>query len=355
MIEFTRFFLSCVVLEAHFWPLGMPWLAWASVFGFYTLSGFLMTRVLRERYGFGLLNLGRFMCNRVLRLWPAYLAVLAVTAAMLLIPGMDQIYGLLHLPRSPFDALANVTVLGLVGTDFRYMTLMTLTVPNSWSLSIEMFCYLLLGAYFAKTPGRLWALGIIGCIALTWSTGTCLARDPPIAEYAPYCFQNRYGVLQAGLIPFAGGGLLQFHIEALRPTLMRWTWPIAAGLTAIALLTWATPALQYTVAPFIGPLAVALLMIHAVRRGAPSRVTDFFGRASYHLFIAQWIIAAMLLRGTPLPRDSAVLALATLAVSLAFSAALVPLEHRIERYRRRVAPAAPVASPKLAAAAAIEA
>src|SRR5947209_5961483 len=68
MIEFTRFLLSTIVLEAHIWPLGVPWLAWQSVFAFYTLSGFLMTRVLHERYGFGLNGLLRFALNRVLRL-----------------------------------------------------------------------------------------------------------------------------------------------------------------------------------------------------------------------------------------------------------------------------------------------
>ena len=64
VIESVRFLLSCVVLQAHIWPLDAGWLAWQSVFGFYTLSGFLMVRILRERYGFGGRNFCRFALNR---------------------------------------------------------------------------------------------------------------------------------------------------------------------------------------------------------------------------------------------------------------------------------------------------
>jgi peptidoglycan/LPS O-acetylase OafA/YrhL len=73
VIEYFRFILSAIVLEAHIWPLGVPWAAWQSVFGFYTLSGFLMTRVLHEKYGCTPIGLGMFALNRFLRLWPAYL------------------------------------------------------------------------------------------------------------------------------------------------------------------------------------------------------------------------------------------------------------------------------------------
>jgi peptidoglycan/LPS O-acetylase OafA/YrhL len=44
-----------------------------AVFAFYTLSGYLMTRVLNERYGFTAAGTAAFALNRVLRLWPVYL------------------------------------------------------------------------------------------------------------------------------------------------------------------------------------------------------------------------------------------------------------------------------------------
>src|SRR5260370_22857470 len=154
MIEFTRFLLSTVVLEDHIWPLRVSWLAWQSVFAFYTLSGFLMTRVLHDRYGFALHGLSRFAVNRVLRLWPAYLIVLTITTLALSFPGVGHVYPLLHFPRGVLDAIANVTVIGLVSFDFRHMLAMTLMAPTAWSLSIELFCYFLLAIYFARSPAR---------------------------------------------------------------------------------------------------------------------------------------------------------------------------------------------------------
>ena len=344
MIEFVRFFLSFIVLQSHIWPLNASWTAWASVFAFYTLSGFLMTRVLRERYGFGVRNIFVFILNRVLRLWPAYLVVLGATAALLIaVPESGHIYSLLHLPRGPFDALANITVLGLVAFDFTHESHMTLMVGNSWSLSIEMFCYILLGLYFAQSPARLWALAVIGLLVMTWSTAVCAAQGPDSLDYDRYCFQQRYGVLQAGFVPFAIGGLLQFYVRRLAPLVERWRWAIvAAGLASLVPIA-LFPVLQSTIAPFMGSILVSAVIAYSVGRDFRSAVSDFFGRASYHLFIAQWVIAGAFVQFTALQKDTAALCLATLVASLALSGILVPLEHHIERLRRHLAPATPTA------------
>src|ERR1700731_4385124 len=110
MIEIVRFLLSAVVLESHIWLPATSWLAWQSVFGFYTLSGFLMVRVLRERYGFGPRNFAPFILNRFLRLWPAYLVVLGLTGVALRLLNVEGIYPLLHRPYDQWDALANIAV-----------------------------------------------------------------------------------------------------------------------------------------------------------------------------------------------------------------------------------------------------
>ncbi|MBV9062468.1 MAG: acyltransferase [Alphaproteobacteria bacterium] len=339
MIEAVRFVLSCIVLEAHIWPLGVPWLAWASVFGFYTLSGFLMVRVLTTRYGFGVRNFFCFIANRVLRLWPAYLVVLGLTAVGMTAFRLSEIYRVIQLPTQPSGVLVNLTVLGLVGLDFRHEAAMPMMVGNIWSLSVEMFCYMLLALYFAKTKSRLWALAALGAVMIAWSTANCAVQPPDAAAfYGGYCFQNRYGVLQAGFIPFALGGLLYLHAEAAARVVKLHGVAIAAALVGCLALIGAIPVLQFTLAPFFGSVLVGCAVVCG-RGGARRRtIIDFFGRASYHLFIAQWIVAAALIRIMGLARDSFVLCLATLIVSLGLSFLLVPLEWRIERYRRRVAP-----------------
>jgi peptidoglycan/LPS O-acetylase OafA/YrhL len=350
VIESVRFLLSCVVLQAHIWPLDAGWLAWQSVFGFYTLSGFLMVRILRQRYGFGGQNFCRFALNRVLRLWPAYLVVLTMTSFSLQHLDIGGVYPLLHAPRDHWDALANITVLGLVGVSFSHEAAMTLMVPNSWSLSIEMFCYLLLALYFAKSEKRLVVLALIGAVTLAWSTGECVARGGQLLGAGPYCFQSRYGVLQAGFIPFALGGLLYFRLAQIRTAIAGRGWWIASGFFIATVLIAAEPALQYTVAPFFGSLIVACLVALASNQAKATGLTDFIGRASYHLFIAQWVLAALLVRMTSLEVDSFTLCLATLALSLLMSALLVPMEHRIETLRRRLVPTEATAKADLAVA-----
>src|SRR5947208_2802423 len=138
MLEVVRFLLSIVVVEAHIWPLNVPWFAWQAVFAFYTLSGFLMTRVLHEKYGFTGPGRLAFCISRVLRLWPAYLVILAITVAALHVAPLGEIYGLLRAPHTSGEWAATLTLFGLVGPDFGHMVSMPLTIPNNWSLSVEV-------------------------------------------------------------------------------------------------------------------------------------------------------------------------------------------------------------------------
>lgn len=355
MIEYTRFLLSCVVLEAHIWPLDVPWLAWQSVFAFYTLSGYLMTRVLVERYGFGPRNFVRYMANRVLRLWPAYLVFLGIAVVAILTLGAAAMtFGEITVPHTLRGGLVNITVLGLVGFDFSHFVRMPFLAPNAWSLSVEMFCYMLLGAYFARTPRRLAALAVIGAASLAWSAGSCALNPEAPAFYGRYCFQSGYGVLQSGFIPFAAGGLLYFHFERVAGVVARWWRWLVLAILGASLVIFLSPVLQFTVSPYLGIVIVGAILPFAVRRrGRATQLQDFFGRASYHLFIGQWTVAALLAYTTKLPHDSFRLCLATLAASLALSIVLVAMERRIERLRRRVAPVGPVSVGVLAAAPAV--
>jgi len=79
MIEVSRYILALVVTLTHLQPLGVGRPGSIAVFAFYTLSGYLMTRVLNERYGFTARGTAAFLLNRVLRLWPAYFAILGLT------------------------------------------------------------------------------------------------------------------------------------------------------------------------------------------------------------------------------------------------------------------------------------
>ena len=334
MIEITRYLLAAAVAQSHLWPKGQDWMGQIAVFAFYTLSGYLITRVLNDRYGFGWRGTGAFVLNRILRLAPAYYIILAIALGALTVLPLQDFHFLIRMPETPAEIVTNLTVIGQVTFDYRQWISLAKPLITSWSLSIELCCYLLLALYFARTPARLWAFAIIGALAITASTGWCIAVDP--TGYGPYCLQNRYGVIQAGFIPFAAGGLFYFH----RPALTAWIGARLKLLAIVFALAWlsmfAGRWLSATIGPFLG-IPFTYLLLTAAGNYRPTRLFDFFGRSSYHLFIAHMPIAAILVTGFDLPPYKFVTMIVSIAVALSLSAFLVPLEWRVEGLRRRIA------------------
>ncbi len=64
MIEIARIVLAALVAQTHIWSWNATWMGWQAVFAFYTLSGYLMTRVLNTRYGFTWQGKTAFAINR---------------------------------------------------------------------------------------------------------------------------------------------------------------------------------------------------------------------------------------------------------------------------------------------------
>jgi len=135
----------------------------------------------------------------------------------------------------------------------------------------------------ARTSARLQAFDTVGAVAMAISTWYC-AVGPEPAAYGPYCSQNRYGVLQAGFIPFAMGGLFYFHQGALR------VWIKTNWLALIVLLIaghaamFLGNALTATIGPYLG-IGMMFCLLAVWKGETASRTEDFFGRASYHLSI----------------------------------------------------------------------
>jgi peptidoglycan/LPS O-acetylase OafA/YrhL len=335
MIEVTRYVLALVVVLTHLQPLGMGRPGSIAVFAFYTLSGYLITRVLNERYGFNARSTAAFLLNRVLRLWPAYFIILVLTLIALWFLPLQDFFPLIRFPMTPGEIIGNVAILGQVTFDYVQGLPLAKPTVTSWSLSIEVFCYLLLAMYFARTPARLWAFVAIGAIAMGFSTWHCaVSADPSL--YGSYCYQNRSGVLQAGFIPLAVGGLFYFHSRSLR----RWinaNWrTLIVLLVAAVTATFLSNAISATVGPYLG--IGVMFCVLSVWNGQPGNSSqDFFGRASYHLFIGHMPIAAVLVIGLKLTQGSLFVFLAAVIVALALSLGLVPLERNINGLRQRIA------------------
>jgi peptidoglycan/LPS O-acetylase OafA/YrhL len=334
MIELCRYVLALMVAQTHLWNVGHAWTGNIAVFAFYTLSGYLMTRVLNERYGFTARGTATFLANRVLRLWPAYLILLGLTLITLLFVPLSNYFSLIRMPQSPLEIITNLTIVGQVTFDFVQWLPLAKPLVTSWSLSIEVFCYILLAIYFARTPSRLWAFAAIGLLAMAISTWHCAVSADP-ARYGPYCSQNRYGVLQAGFIPFAMGGLFYFHKLSISQWINAKWLPVGAMLVVSVIALFMSSTLNVTIAPYLGIIAMFCLLSRWDDRQANS-VQDFFGRSSYHLFIAHMPISAVLIVGLHWTANTVAILIGTVAVALVLSAGLVPLERSINVFRQRI-------------------
>jgi peptidoglycan/LPS O-acetylase OafA/YrhL len=336
MIEISRFILAAIVVQTHLVPTGTDWTGQIAVFGFYTLSGYLMTRVLNNRYGFTWRGTAAFLINRFLRLWPAYCVIMGLALLALQFLPLSNFFFVIRTPRAIAEIVTNITVVGQVSFDFIQWLPLAKPLVTSWSLSIELCSYLLLAFYFARSPTRLLTLAALGVIGMAASTTWC-ALGPDAGRYGPYCFQNRYGVIQAGFVPFACGGLFHFYEKSITYGILKHRRFIVAGLGCAVAAMFAGPVISATVGPFIGIPGVWVLLSTTQGASGPTRIQDFFGRASYHLFIMHMPLAAVLVTGFGFRGNSVRVYAATMAVALALSLALVPMEHRINSLRQRIA------------------
>ena len=170
-----RFLLAFAVFNAHAGlPIGFGIVAGSTaVHCFFVISGFYMAMVLREKYVLGSTGYFDFVSSRFLRLVPSYLVVVGVTIALAIcaaatglrsLPPLDATQ---HLVRSGagfsvhlLNAMSQIT---LLGQDFYYFLKWSpasglgftpsflgaggvhnlLVVPPAWSLSVEIYFYLL--------------------------------------------------------------------------------------------------------------------------------------------------------------------------------------------------------------------
>jgi len=333
MVEIFRYVLAAMVAQTHLWSSETDWTGQIAVFAFYTLSGYLMVRVINERYGFTARGRAIFLLNRVLRIWPAYLVLMGMTLIALRFLPLTSVFSLIRTPATPAEIITNLLLLGQATFDFRQWIPMAKPLVTSWSLSVEMASFVLLALYFGRSASRIWLYAAIGVAAMIISTGWCMLSRDPI--YGPYCFQNRYGVVQAGFVPFACGGLFYFHRQAISGWIQRHSL-VAIGMLVVAFLAqFLDRRLAFTVGTYIG-IPLTWVMLSCAPQKRVSRLEDFFGRASYHLFLGHMPMAAVLVTGLFFRAGSLPTFGVTVLAMLALSGLLVPMEWRINALRQRM-------------------
>ncbi len=326
MIDVYRFILALCVLQAHLLANGPPWLAWQAVFSFYVISGFLMTLILNEDYGFAWDGFARFAANRALRLLPVYYIVIGLTALYIVFVGpLDQLNGIV-LPRDAAGWLENLSVLGLDG--FAHKAGFRLS-PTAWSLAVEGFCYGLLAIYFAKSKQRLLLMLAVGvAIAAVQIAGAWGQPD--------YGFQGHYQVIQAGFIPFAVGGLACFFRRSRLFTYSHAKFAILCGLLLANFLGgyW-SEFHRYVSGLYIVIVLNAALVPMLFGRPSVYWWQKALGGIAYPFFLSHWAIGTLIIIYIPAITQGGVVhcAVATLATMLFSLLMYYGVDRQVQRVR----------------------
>jgi peptidoglycan/LPS O-acetylase OafA/YrhL len=310
------------------------WTGNIAVFAFYTLSGYLMTRILNERYGFSARGTVAFL----LKSCAAALARLSddslPDADRAVVPSAVQF--LFSDPYSNHASRHRDQSDNFGSSDLRLRQWLPLAKPvvTSWSLSIELFSYVLLACTSREHPR--------GCGLLPRSAQSRWPSRRGIAlsvlsrlHMDRIAARNRYGVLQAGFIPFAMGGLFYFHRDALKVRIKTNWLALIVLLIAGHAAMFLGNALTATIGPYLG-IGVMFCLLAVWKEETNHSHAGFF-RSSVlsplhrsHAYRRHRGDRSRIEGGKHLRLFRHDL------VALALSTGLVPMEHTINLVRQRI-------------------
>lgn len=297
-----------------------------AVFGFYVLSGYLISRVLNERYGWTTRGRMRFTLNRALRIYPPYwactiLSLLIVTATPELAERMNP--GL-RLPRTTREWLLNIVILGHTppGDTARL-------IPPVWSLHVELIFYGLMCLGLSRSPRR--------CVA--WFAASLLLTAFLVFRVksggAPFA-NTLYFSTSSGSLPFASGACVYWLSQRWRPSVHPVLVLGSVCIVIVACSAWHTAMPGNLV--LLGSIWTAIVVAGAATLCLATRragqIDKFAGDLSYPVYLLHWPVAVAV--ATVLgdgPWHPILAYLATLLCSIAVHWAL---EAPVETIRTRV-------------------
>lgn len=197
-----RFFLASIVVLTHLYPTASHILGYQAVVAFFVLSGYLMTLVLNQKYGFTRGGMARFVVNRFLRIYPLYwVTALSALLMVVLLPSQTTNQTHFALPQGIFAWTANFTIIGMDAS----ISLPRL-VANSWTLHVELIYYVALMVFFARSIWTALLLLIIGVGLNGWYLMSIDFTSQH--RFLELCYGNPF----AAALPFGIGAFL-YHLR----------------------------------------------------------------------------------------------------------------------------------------------
>jgi peptidoglycan/LPS O-acetylase OafA/YrhL len=269
-----RLMLAMFVAVSHLYDKMIHGPAAYAVWGFYLLSGYLMSLILNEKYGFNTNGFIAFFTNRAIRIYPAYLTALILgifTLHYLNIIGISsqQFNPQFKLPQTLIHWLHVFTVLP-------FIPLGGLPVSTSHALSLEIGMYLLAPLICRNKSSAF--LCFILSVVINFNLG-----------FQSSSFAQRYATFLPCLLAFSAGSLL-YHF---RETLTRIKMPFGSLMAWLLFcFIWLLyPSWPWTFGLYVSLILSAWVVISLVDFKSKSDV--LMGDLSYPVYLFHTTIAAI--------------------------------------------------------------
>jgi peptidoglycan/LPS O-acetylase OafA/YrhL len=154
------------------------------VFIFFSLSGFLITKLLLDEiYSNGRINLRYFYIRRALRIWPVYYAAVAVGFSIIAVASTRVLTAIAYVPDGHFRRMLAAFVFFVANW---YHDSIPTVLKVLWSVSVEEQFYILFPLALSLSKGRYPVLKpAFGALLIAWTTRAYLAYSgqPAIRIY----------------------------------------------------------------------------------------------------------------------------------------------------------------------------
>lgn len=316
MIGIYRFLLAQTVVMSHFGGISSQ-VSQLAVYSFYMVSGFLIMRVLDTRYaasGMATKGITAFYANRVLKIFPLYIVIVCFSLLLQwLHPSPFGVEGgtLPVIPVIPeetsfanwFFFIPTLQVVG--GLPILTFGTTTTTVPQIWSVGVELCWYLIAPLVLLLTRRNMrWLFGLVagGCIfflfALYHTLGLTFSDTfgTPMPERTYLLLF--YKSFHSGLPLFLCGAITYWLQKRI-------VFRFDAGTTLLLLLIYFWYLLfwsqnswlghQPTIAKLLCDIALAfaitMMMIFTRAEGQLKTLDHKLGELSYGIYVNQFVIA----------------------------------------------------------------
>ncbi len=288
MFGLYRYGLAFCVAASHLWAGMIPGPAAYAVWGFYCLSGYLMTLILNEKYGFSPRGVVRFAVNRALRIYPGYYAVCVVMFLVLyFLPRQSETF--LPILKRPVSRMGWIYSLSLVSTPDGQELL-----HGSRALRVELWYYVAIALGLGR--GRR--------IAITWFAASLAYTVYLLATNTP--FGERYIFIPACSLAFSTGCLV-YHLRDRIPRITT-PWAAVAAASIWWLHVWFSlniPGGPTGLGLYTSLAASVFAMITLMRLesktlpGWMARLDQFAGNLSYPIYLCHWAVGILLTAALP--------------------------------------------------------